>query len=112
MNQTLSLTAHPRDIKESLDQQNNLVLLDVREPQERAIASIPGSIHIPMREIPSRLDEITEYRNETIVVFCHLGVRSMQVVQFLASQDFPHVKNMEGGIEAWANEIDPEMRHY
>ena len=85
-------------------------LLDVREPQELAIASVPGALHIPMREIPARLEELD--RNRPIVVMCHTGVRSRHVASFLLANDFEQVFNLAGGIDAWAVEIAPDLSRY
>ena len=86
-----------------------LALLDVREPWEVELAKIPGSLTIPMRSIPRRIDELP---NAPIVVICHHGVRSAQTARFLLEAGFEQVYNLKGGIEAWATEIDPQMAHY
>lgn len=85
-------------------------LLDVREPQELTIASLPGTLHIPMREIPGRLAEID--RERPVVVMCHTGVRSRRVAGFLLANDFEQVCNLAGGIDAWSAEIDPDLPRY
>jgi len=87
---------------------DSTLLLDVREPAELAAAAVDGAVHIPMGEIPTRLNELD--RDKTIVCMCHLGGRSAQVMAFLASQGFTHVINMAGGIEAWADDVDPGAR--
>ncbi len=85
-------------------------LLDVREPQELAIVSLPGATHIPMREIPGRLAELD--RDRPIVVMCHTGIRSRHVAGFLLANEFEQVFNLAGGIDAWAVEIDPDLSRY
>lgn len=85
-------------------------LLDVREPWEFDICSINGSVNIPMSQIMSRMEEILE--NDEIVVICHHGIRSMQVAGFLETRGEANLINLEGGVEAWAREIDPEMAVY
>ena len=100
----------PRDLKVRLDKGEQPVLLDVREPEEVAIVHLPGSIHIPLGEVPGRLHELDP--DKEIVVYCHHGVRSLRVAQFLAQHDFSHVVNLAGGIDAWALEVEPEMRRY
>ncbi|WP_047393291.1 rhodanese-like domain-containing protein [Chitinibacter sp. ZOR0017] len=85
-------------------------LLDVREPWEFALCQIPGSINIPMGHIPSeqaRLDPDACY-----VVICHHGVRSYQVAGFLERQGFAEMINLDGGVAAWADEVDPTMARY
>ena len=86
------------------------MLLDIREDQEVAICSIDGSTHIPMNEIPERLDELP--RDKTLVVMCHVGGRSFQVTQWLLSNGFDNALNLEGGIAAWSQEIDRSVPTY
>ena len=86
------------------------VLLDVREQEEVELVQLPNSVHIPMGDIPSRLHELDP--DSEIVVYCHHGVRSLQVVHFLHQHDFEHVVSLAGGIDAWAIEIEPEMTRY
>jgi len=86
------------------------VILDVREPWELRICALPGTTHIPMGQIPARLDELEPDR-ETVVV-CHHGVRSLRIVHFLESRGFKNLYNLQGGVDAWAREIDPAMHTY
>lgn len=87
-----------------------VLLLDVREPEEVAVARIEGATHIPMGDIPTRLPSLDPAK-ETIV-FCHHGQRSLSVAAFLLKQDFEDVKSMRGGIDAWSLEIDPTVPRY
>ncbi len=91
-------------------EKKNFVLLDVREPAELAVASLPESLHIAMREIPQRHGELN--KDATIAVICHYGGRSERVVHFLATQGYTDVVNVEGGIDAYAQEIDPTIPRY
>lgn len=101
----------PAELKEKLDRApGELVVLDVREPNEYAICHIDNSVHIPMGEITRRIDELDESRE--IVVLCHHGMRSMQVAMYLADNGFTRVGNLEGGINAWAIAIDASMARY
>lgn len=86
------------------------VLLDVREPWEVELVSLPGSLHVPMPLVPLRRDEL-DADAETVVI-CHHGVRSMQVANYLERQGFPALFNLVGGIDAWAAEVDPNLRRY
>lgn len=86
------------------------VLLDVREPDELALASVEGAMHIPMREIPGRLATID--RDRPVVVMCHSGVRSRRVAEFLLANGFETVYNLAGGIDAWSRELDPSVPRY
>jgi len=82
----------------------------VREHEELAIAALPGALHIPMREIPGCLEQLN--RDRPIVVMCHSGVRSRHVATFLLANNFKHVFNLAGGIDAWSAEVDPTLPRY
>jgi len=86
------------------------VLLDVREDSELAICRIEGALHIPMGQIPERYEALP--RKNPLIVLCHHGMRSLNVVQFLESKGFDNAINLTGGIHAWAHEVDPEMPRY
>jgi len=86
------------------------LLLDVREPHEIALCQVKGSLHIPMRQIPARLGELPTDRH--ILVLCHHGGRSMRVTQFLRANDYQRVSNVAGGIDAWAETVDPALPRY
>lgn len=86
------------------------VLLDVREPWELELCRLAGSQHIPMHMVPMRCEEIDASRD--VVVICHHGARSMQVALFLERKGFDSVLNLAGGVDAWAGEVDPDMRRY
>jgi rhodanese-related sulfurtransferase len=86
------------------------VLLDVREPAELKQASIPEAIHIPMRDVPERLDELDADR--PLVVMCHSGARSRRVAEFLLTRGFEEVYNLAGGIDAWSQENDARVPRY
>lgn len=92
------------------DPEAEILLVDVREDWERAHCAIEDSIHIPMNTVPNSLDKL-EF-NLPIIVYCHHGMRSMQVAMYLESQGFNHVLNLEGGIDAWARQIEPSMALY
>jgi rhodanese-related sulfurtransferase len=88
----------------------DFVLLDVREPFELETAALPDAVHIPMRQIPSRMHELD--RKAEIAVLCHHGGRSARVAQFLAIQGFSSVHNIAGGIDAYARRIDRSLARY
>jgi len=100
----------PVTLKARLDRGESVVILDVREPFEIALAPFPGAMHIPMGDIPSRLSELDPDR-ETVVV-CHHGVRSAQVAMYLAQMGFERVLNLAGGIDAWSEDADPSTPRY
>jgi rhodanese-related sulfurtransferase len=85
-------------------------LLDVREADELAICRLEGSLHIPMSDIPARINELPA--DHPLVVICHHGARSQIVVDFLRKAGFSNAVNLDSGIEAWACEIDPSMPRY
>lgn len=87
-----------------------VVLLDVREPQELELAALPGALHVPMRQVPERLEELP--RDKPVVVFCHAGGRSRRVAEFLAASGFEPVFNLAGGIDAWSREVDSGVPRY
>ena len=86
------------------------LLLDVREPDEYATCHVEGSRHIPMRQIPESLAELP--RDRAILVLCHHGSRSLRVTQFLRASHYPLVTNIAGGIDAWAEKVEPGMPRY
>jgi len=96
----------------SILRENNkeAVLLDVREESELAICRIEGALHIPMGEIPERYNALP--KGAPLVVLCHHGMRSLNVVQFLEAKGFGNVVNLAGGIHAWAMEVDSNIRRY
>lgn len=105
----------PRELAELLaspveSKQDRPLLLDVREPWELAICRIEGSESIPMQRIPQSLGQID--RQRPIVCICHHGIRSFQVARFLEYQGFTRVINLEGGVAAWARDLDPAMATY
>jgi len=93
-------------------QEEQLLLLDCREPDEYARVHIDGSLLIPMNEVPTRQGELEPYRSQPIVVYCHHGGRSLRVTHWLRGQGFTLVQNMAGGIDAWSLEIDPSLPRY
>jgi rhodanese-related sulfurtransferase len=100
----------PRELKERMGAAEPPLILDVREPEEIAVAAFPEAVHIPMAEIPSRLAELDPQR-ETVVV-CHHGIRSAQVAGFLAAKGFVRVLNLTGGIDAWSLTVDSSVARY
>jgi adenylyltransferase/sulfurtransferase len=98
------------DLKRRLDQQEKLFILDVRNPEEFEICRIPGSILIPLPELPQRFQQLDA--DKEWIVHCKSGMRSLKATQFLRAKGFQQVKNLKGGILAWADKIDPAMPKY
>jgi len=100
----------PGELKRRLDAGEHLCVLDVREQWEVAIARLPGSLHIPLNEIPLRLKELDA--NSDIIVMCKAGGRSRRAAEFLARSGFRNVSNLTGGIDAWSSDVDPTLPPY
>jgi rhodanese-related sulfurtransferase len=100
------------ELKRRLDQGAPLTLLDVREDQERAFCTIDrGGIHVPMAELPARLDEVRAAALP-LVVYCHHGVRSLTAAAWLAERGIGPIYNLQGGIDAWSVLVDPRVPRY
>lgn len=100
----------PQKLRQRIERGHRLVVVDVREPEEVAIAPFAGAVHIPMGELPSRIGEIDP--ESEVVVVCHHGIRSAQVAAYLARMDFQRVWNLAGGIDAWSIAVDPAVPRY
>ena len=99
------------DVKSMRDAEQEIILLDVREPWEIDVARIADSKHIPMGDIPARYNQDLDPDNH-IVVVCHHGVRSMNVTAWLRQQGFEKVQSLRGGIDRWSREIDSSVPLY
>ena len=97
------------ELKRRKDAGEDLFVLDVREPHEYQICNLQGHL-IPLGQLPQRVNELDPERE--IVVHCRSGKRSADAVDFLQKQGFEKVKNLAGGILAWADKIDPKMPKY
>ena len=98
------------ELKNKFDNNEDFMLLDVRNIQEVLYSKIENSIHIPMNEIVDRMNELDS--NKEIIIQCKSGKRSARVCEYLISQNFNNVKNLSGGIIAWADEIDNSIQVY
>jgi rhodanese-related sulfurtransferase len=103
----------PSQLNEILSRKNReeVVLLDVREPGEYAIARIDGSVLMPMGDVPSRANQELD-PDKHIVTICHHGVRSMNVAVWLRNQGFEKTQSLRGGIDAWSALVDPAVARY
>jgi adenylyltransferase/sulfurtransferase len=109
----LPLEVTPAEVKRRLDAGERLALVDVREPEEHRAAHIEGAELIPMRTVPANLQSIEGMSDEAdVIVFCHHGVRSLQVVNWLREQGVSNASSMAGGIDRWSAEIDPAVPRY
>jgi adenylyltransferase/sulfurtransferase len=100
----------PRELKARLDRREPLVLLDVRDGWEVALSRLDNAVHIPMDEIEHRAGELDP--GDEIVVYCHHGVRSAAVADYLRALGFARAVNLAGGIDGWARQVEPSMRRY
>ncbi|NLG98009.1 MAG: molybdopterin-synthase adenylyltransferase MoeB [Chloroflexi bacterium] len=100
----------PAELAERLKDGRPVCLLDVREAVEQQISNLPGARNIPLMNLPAMLSELD--RGTEIVVYCRTGVRSARAADLLLKEGFKNVKNLRGGINAWAREVDPDMMVY
>ncbi len=108
--ETTPLEVDVAEAKHLLENHPDTVLLDVREPYEVEICHIEGSVAMPMQTVPENLESLP--RDKKILVHCHHGARSLQVTEFLRKQGFSDVSNVAGGIDDWAQKLDPSMQRY
>jgi rhodanese-related sulfurtransferase len=99
-----------KELKERLDRHDPIVLLDVRQGWELRLCQLEHAVHIPIEEIEFRTEEMNP--EDEIVAYCHTGVRSAAVTQYLTQLGFKRVKNLAGGVDEWARTVDPTMRRY
>jgi len=100
----------PAELKAKLDRKEKFVLVDVREPYEYEICSIPGSKLIPLGELPARLSELDSA--DDIVLHCKVGGRSAKALRVLQEAGFRKLNNLKGGIAGWSEEVDPSVPKY
>jgi molybdopterin/thiamine biosynthesis adenylyltransferase/rhodanese-related sulfurtransferase/molybdopterin converting factor small subunit len=100
----------PRELKDRLDRGDRLVVVDVREPHEYEINRLPGTTLIPLGQVPERMHELSSA--DEIVLHCKAGLRSAKALAILRGAGFSRLKNLTGGIDAWARDIDPSMPRY
>jgi rhodanese-related sulfurtransferase len=100
----------PAEVKQRLDRGEKLVLIDVRELWEFSVCRIEGAKLIPMGTVPANLQALDT--DDEIVVYCHHGVRSLDVTVWLRGQGIEGAKSLAGGIERWSVEIDPNVPRY
>jgi adenylyltransferase/sulfurtransferase len=100
----------PVEVKAKMDRGDHFVLIDVREPHEYQICSIPNAKLIPLGDLPKRINELDSA--DEIVAHCKSGMRSAKAVDFLKQAGFRKVRNMKGGILAWSDKVDPRVPKY
>ena len=100
----------PLQLKNRIDQQEPLLLLDVREPFEYQYARIDNSVSMPLNQLQERLHELDP--EQEMVMICHHGIRSLQAALFLEQSGFNHISNLSGGIDAWSCQCDSTVLRY
>jgi adenylyltransferase/sulfurtransferase len=109
----LPIETTPQEVKRRLEAGEKLALIDVREPGEHHLTRIDGAELIPMNTVPQRLAELDGKADEaTLVFFCHHGMRSLDVADWLRRQGVDNCQSMSGGIDRWSIEIDPKVPRY
>lgn len=100
----------PTEVKEILDNKNGTRLIDVREEWEYKIANIEAAELMPLSNFMSHISELN--KDDKLIFYCHTGVRSANICNYLAAQGFKNLINLKGGIEAWSNEVDSLVPKY
>ena len=109
----LPIETSPQDIQRRLTAGEKLLLVDVREPAEFQVARIAGAELIPMRTVPAQLQRLEAAADDAmLIVYCHHGVRSLNVVNWLREQGISGCQSMAGGIDRWSLQIDPSVPRY
>ena len=90
----------------------NFLLIDVREADELDVSSIDGALHIPMGDIPARINELDVDEDTKIAILCRSGKRSLQVATYMQQQGLTGTRSVAGGINWWATRIDPSLKQY
>lgn len=113
MHPALPLDISPQELKQRMDGGQCVHLVDVREPQEYELARLEGAELIPMRNVPAALTRLEAAADEVpLVVLCHHGVRSLNVVVWLRQQGLEECQSLAGGIDRWSLEIDSSIPRY
>jgi len=100
----------PTELKTRLDRGETFRLIDVREPDEWAVARLPRAELIPLGLFQQRAAELSP--DETLILYCHHGMRSGRARDYLKAQGYANVLNLSGGIDAWALQVEPTMKRY
>ena len=109
----MPLEVSPQDASFRLGGDSKAVMIDVREPEEFALARIDGAVLIPMQSISAELQKLESWSDEQDILFiCHHGVRSLQVVNWLRAQGLENVYSVAGGIDRWSREVDADVPRY
>jgi len=105
----MEIEMEPGELKKALESGEPLVVVDVREPWEFQLGHLPGATNLPLSQFGSRIDDLNPEQDH--VLYCHHGVRSLRATMALAQRGF-HARSLRGGIDRWAEDIDPTVPRY
>jgi len=108
----MGIEIEPRELAARLAAGQPIYLIDVREPWEHALVALPGSVLVPLGELPARHREVAPPPGALVVTYCHHGMRSLDAAMYLASKGVADVVSLAGGIDAWACEVAPSLPRY
>ena len=108
----MNLQISPTELAEQLRSGNAPHLLDVRQEEENQFVALPNSTLIPLGELALRIDEIEDWKDQEIVVYCHHGIRSLNAIGQLKHFGFTKLRNLAGGIDRWSTDVDPKAARY
>lgn len=102
----------PRELVKRRAAGEEIILIDCRTAAERDLATVKGSIHVPLHQLSAHLDALRDYETSPVVVHCHHGARSLQFTAALRQSGFDDVRSLAGGIHLWSLDIDPSLAVY
>jgi rhodanese-related sulfurtransferase len=106
------VTISPAELAAQFNSENPPRLLDVREAEEHAFCALPNSRLVPLSEFLEHVEELADWRDQDVVVYCHHGVRSAHAIALLRPLGFTRLRNLSGGIDRWSLEVDPAVPRY
>ena len=108
----MDLEISPAELAELLKSECKVRLIDVRDEWEYQHVSIPGAEHIPMMQVPQHFEEFKQDPDCQIVCYCHAGMRSLTVADWMRRSGLPNARSLSGGIDGWSREVDPSLPRY
>jgi len=105
-NNTPKTSYTPQELVSEMEKRDDILLIDIREPHELAQGGIENALHIPMGQMPSKVESLP--KDKDLVVFCHLGFRSKQVRRFLQKSGFFRAAHLKGGLNRWNREVSAQ----
>jgi len=102
----------PRELRRRLSDGEPVLVIDCRTAQERELASISESMHVPFQDVAAQIERLREFEDRPIVVHCHQGGRSLRMTALLRREGFADVRSLAGGIHLWSLDVDPSVPTY